>query len=143
MPLGAGIWLIASAIMFILEIFTISFLLFFPALGAFLAFLCAIFGASIQVQIIIFVISSILLIAFIRPIVTKFFKAKDVAMNSESVIGKNAVVIKEIDNLHGKGQVKVAGEIWSAVSSTDENIEEGSTVIILKIEGVKLIVKKV
>lgn len=143
MPLGAGIWLIASAIMFILEIFTISFLLFFPALGAFLAFLCAIFGASIQVQIITFVISSILLIAFIRPIVTKFFKAKDVAMNSESVIGKNAVVIKEIDNLHGKGQVKVAGEIWSAVSSTDENIEEGSTVIILKIEGVKLIVKKV
>lgn len=143
MPLGAGIWLIASAIMFILEIFTISFLLFFPALGAFLAFLCAIFGASIQVQIITFVISSILLIAFIRPIVAKFFKAKDVAMNSESVIGKNAVVIKEIDNLHGKGQVKVAGEIWSAVSSTDENIEEGSTVIILKIEGVKLIVKKV
>ena len=143
MPLGAGIWLIASAIMFILEIVTISFLLFFPALGAFLAFLCAIFGASIQVQIITFVISSILLIAFIRPIVTKFFKAKDVAMNSESVIGKNAVVIKEIDNLHGKGQVKVAGEIWSAVSSTDENIEEGSTVIILKIEGVKLIVKKV
>lgn len=143
MPLGADIWLIASAIMFILEIFTISFLLFFPALGAFLAFLCAIFGASIQVQIITFVISSILLIAFIRPIVTKFFKAKDVAMNSESVIGKNAVVIKEIDNLHGKGQVKVAGEIWSAVSSTDENIEEGSTVIILKIEGVKLIVKKV
>ena len=143
MPLWAGIWLIASAIMFILEIFTISFLLFFPALGAFLAFLCAIFGASIQVQIITFVISSILLIAFIRPIVTKFFKAKDVAMNSESVIGKNAVVIKEIDNLHGKGQVKVAGEIWSAVSSTDENIEEGSTVIILKIEGVKLIVKKV
>ena len=143
MPLGAGIWLIASAIMFILEIFTISFLLFFPALGAFLAFLCAIFGASIQVQIITFVISSILLIAFIRPIVTKFFKAKDVAMNSESVIGKNAVVIKEIDNLHGKGQVKVAGELWSAVSSTDENIEEGSTLIILKIEGVKLIVKKV
>lgn len=143
MPLGAGIWLIASAIMFILEIFTISFLLFFPAIGAFLAFLCAIFGASMQIQIITFVISSILLIAFIRPIVTKFFKAKDVAMNSESVIGKNAVVIKEIDNLHGKGQVKVAGEIWSAVSSTDENIEEGSTVIILKIEGVKLIVKKV
>lgn len=143
MPLGAGIWLIASAIMFILEIFTISFLLFFPAIGAFLAFLCAIFGASMQVQIITFVISSILLIAFIRPIVTKFFKAKDVAMNSESVIGKNAVVIKEIDNLHGKGQVKVAGEIWSAVSSTDENIEEGATVVVLKIEGVKLIVKKV
>lgn len=142
MPLW-GIWLIASAVMFILEIFTISFLLFFPAIGAFLAFLCAIFGASMQVQVITFVISSILLIAFIRPIVTKFFKAKDVAMNSESVIGKNAVVIKEIDNLHGKGQVKVAGEIWSAVSSTDENIEEGATVVVLKIEGVKLIVKKV
>lgn len=137
------IWLIASAIMFIMEIFTVSFLLFFPAVGAFIAFLCAIFGASMEVQIIIFVISSILLIAFIRPIVTKFFKTNNVAMNSQSVVGKNAIVIKAIDNLHGKGQVKVAGEIWSAVSSTDEDIEEGATVIVLKIEGVKLIVKKV
>ncbi len=142
MPLW-GIWLIASAIMFLLEIFTISFLLFFPALGAFLAFLCAIFGASMQVQVIVFVVSSLLLIAFIRPIVTKFFKTKNVAMNSSSVIGKNALVIKPIDNLHGKGQVKVAGEVWSAVSSNDEEIEEGSTVVVLKIEGVRLIVKKV
>lgn len=143
MPLEAGIWLVASAVMFILEIFTIGFLLFFPAIGAFLAFLCAIFGASLQVQVVIFILTSVLLIVFIRPIATKFFKTKDVAMNSETVIGKNAVVIKEIDNLHGKGQVKVAGEIWSAVSSENEKIEEGAAVIVLKIEGVKLIVKRV
>lgn len=143
MPLEAGIWLIASAVMFILEIFTIGFLLFFPAIGAFLAFLCAIFGASLQVQVVIFILTSVLLIVFIRPIVAKLFKTKDVAMNSETVIGKNAVVIKEIDNLHGKGQVKVAGEIWSAVSSENDKIEEGAAVIVLKIEGVKLIVKRV
>jgi len=137
------IWLIASAIMFLMEIFTISFLLFFPAVGAFLAFLCAVFGANVTVQAVVFIISSILLIIFIRPFVTKFFKSNNVAMNSKSVVGKNAVVIKAIDNIHGKGQVKVAGEVWSAVSSTDENIEEGATVIVLKIEGVKLIVKKV
>ena len=97
----------------------------------------------IKVQVIVFVISSILLIIFIRPIVTKFFKTNNVAMNSKSVVGKNAVVIKTIDNIHGRGQVKVAGEVWSAVSSTDEDIEEGATVVVLKIEGVKLIVKKV
>lgn len=142
MPLW-GIWLIASAIMFLMEIFTISFLLFFPALGAFLAFLCAIFKASMQIQVSVFVISSLLLIAFIRPIVTKFFKTNNVAMNSQSVVGKNAVVIKTIDNINGRGQVKVAGEIWSAISSNDEDIEEGATVIVLKIEGVKLVVKKV
>ena len=137
------IWLIASAIMFLLEIFTISFLLFFPAIGAFLAFLCAVFGASVTVQAIVFIVSSVLLIIFIRPIVTKFFKSNNVAMNSKSVVGKNAVVIKAIDNIHGRGQVKVAGEVWSAISSTDEDIEEGATVVVLKIEGVKLIVKKV
>ena len=142
MPLW-GIWLIASAVMFLLEIFTVGFLLFFPAVGAFLAFLCAIFGASMQIQIVVFVISSLLLIAFIRPIVTKLFKSNNVAMNSDSVIGKNAIVIKKIDNLHGKGQVKVAGEVWSAISSDGDDIEEGATVIVLRIEGVKLIVKKV
>ena len=138
-----GIWLIASAIMFLLEIFTVGFLLFFPAVGAFLAFLCALFGASLQVQVIIFVLSSILLILFIRPIITKVFKSNNVKMNSQSVIGKNGVVIKEINTLKGKGQVKVTGEVWSAISADDEEIEEGATVIVLRIEGVKLVVKKV
>ncbi len=142
MPLWS-VWLIASSIMFILEIFTVGFLLFFPAIGAFLAFIFAVFRATSEIQVIVFVVSSLLMIAFIRPIVTKFFKSKDIAMNSRSLIGKNGIVIKTINNLEGKGQVKVAGEIWTAVSESDDEIAEGSTILVQKVEGVKLVVKKV
>ncbi len=142
MPLWV-IWLIASGIMLVLEIFTVSFFLFFPAVGAFIAFICAIVGLSMEVQIVVFILSTILMIAFIRPLVTKLFKTKDIQMNSKSVIGKNAVVLKAIDNIHKTGQVKVAGEVWSAVSDTNETIEIDSMVIVQSIDGVKLVVRKV
>lgn len=137
------IWLIASGVMLILEIFTVSFFLFFPGIAAFIVFICALLGLSLNGQIIVFITTTILLIIFIRPLVTKLFKTKDVPMNSGSVIGKNAVVIKPIDNIHKTGQVKVAGEVWSAISSDGEIIEIESMVIIESINGVNLVVRKV
>lgn len=142
MPLWV-IWLIASGVMLILEIFTVSFFLFFPGIAAFVAFICAILGAPTEAQVIVFILSTILMIIFIRPIVVRLFKTKDVQMNSKSVIGKNAIVLKAIDNINKTGQVKVAGEIWSAISNDNEAIEIDSMVIVESIDGVKLVVKKV
>lgn len=142
MPLWV-IWLIASGVMLILEIFTVSFFLFFPGIAAFIAFICAILGLPLEVQVIVFISCTILMIAFIRPLITKFFKTKDVQMNSKSVIGKNAIVLRPIDNINKTGQVKVSGEVWSAISSDDEPIEVDTMVIVESIDGVKLVVRKV
>ena len=138
-----SIWLILCGIFLLTEIFTVSFLLFWPGIGAFLAFCAELLGFSVPVQIAIFVISTTLMVVFMKPIVKKFFKTKDTPMNSDSLIGKKALVIKEIDNLQNKGQIKFNGQLWSAVSENSDIIEEGSNVIIQKIDGVKLIVKKV
>ena len=56
-------------------------------------------------------------------------------------IGKTAVVISDINNLEGNGQVRVNGNVWSARSVDGEIISEGSTVTVKAIEGVKLIVE--
>ena len=63
-------------------------------------------------------------------------------MNSNSLIGKTGIVIKEINTLEGRGQVKVNGELWSAFTE-DENvtINEGEKVTIESIAGVRLKVK--
>ena len=135
-------WLIISGICLVLEIFTVSFLLFFPGVGAFLAFISYLLGANIYLQVIIFVISSALMILFIRPIITKFFKAKDVPMNSSSLIGKTGVILKDISSSN-IGQVKVSGEIWSAISRENEEISKDSEVKIIAIDGVKLIVESI
>ena len=137
------LWLIVCGVCLITEIFTVSFLMFFPGIGAFLAFLAALLGAGITVQSVIFVVSSALMIIFIRPLVTKFFKTKDVKMNSDALVGKKGIVLKDIKGTEKIGQVKVAGEVWSAVAEEDKEILKDAKITVLSISGVKLIVKEV
>ncbi len=138
-----AIWLILCGIFLIIEIYTVSFLMFWPGIGAFLAFITNILGFSFPIQLGVFVISTALMLIFMKPLVAKLFKTKDVPMNNNAIIGKQATVIKEIDNLNLKGQVKVNGELWSAISDDDGIIKENETVEVLAIDGVKLKVKKV
>ncbi len=144
LPMWA-IWLIASGIFFLGEIFTISFLLFWPGVGAFLAFLTSlIVPENLLVQIIVFVVSTVLMIIFTKPLINKLFKNKDnTSMNNSAVLGKKGIVIKKMDKDNPVGQVKVNGELWSAIKSDkDKAINVGESVIIEKIDGVKLLVRK-
>ena len=136
-------WLILCGLCLIIEIFTVSFLMFFPGVGAFLAFIASLVGANTTVQCIIFVVSSALMIIFVRPLVTKLFKTKDTAMNSNALIGKRGIVLKEIKGDEKIGQVKVKGEIWSAICEEDVTIAKDSKITVLAISGVKLIVKEI
>ena len=127
------------------EIFTISFLLFWPGVGAFLAFLTSlIVPENLLVQIVVFVVSTILMIIFTKPLINKLFKNKDnTSMNNSAVLGKKGIVIKKMDKDNPVGQVKVNGELWSAIKSDkDKAINVGESVIIEKIDGVKLLVRK-
>ena len=63
-------------------------------------------------------------------------------INTNSLIGKKAVVIQEIDNLAQTGQVRINDIEWTARSADDEKIGEGTVVTIEEIRGVKLIVKQ-
>ena len=137
------VWLILCGVFLLIEIFTVSFLMFWPGIGAFLAFITSLITDNEVIQIAVFVISSTLMIIFMKPLVKKFFKNNDnTKMNNSSLIGKTGIVVKDIDAINSIGQVKVNGELWSAFTE-DENIKSGSTVSVLAIEGVKLKVKKI
>lgn len=136
-------WLILSGGLFIVEIITISFFAFWPAIGALAAAISCIFTDNILIQTLVFTFVSTILIIFMKPIAKKLFKTKDISMNNKAIIDKNGIVVQEINNLCSKGQVKVSGELWSAISEDDEIIEKGATIIVKDIKGVKLLVKKV
>lgn len=136
-------WLILCGLFFLIEIFTITFLMFWPGVAAFVAFILATLNVSTQIQITVFAILSIILILLTKPLTAKLFKTSETPTNARSIIGKRGVVLKTIDNLNCKGQVKVAGEIWSAISSTDEIIPVDTNVEIESIDGVKIKVKKI
>lgn len=96
--------------------------------------------SNIAIQTAVFVISSSILIPLTKPLVNKYIDdGKSIQTNAYSLIGQIGVVTFDIDVLNGSGQVKVNGEIWSA--KAEENILKGTEVEILRIDGVKLIVK--
>lgn len=135
------IWLIASGVFFIIEIITVGFLVFWLAIASLITMVVSFFTSSIIVQTTVFVISSGILIFATKPLVDKITKKDSVQTNVYSMIGKKAIVIEDIDWATGTGQIKVAGEIWSAKTNEQINIPKGSKVEIESIEGVKAFVK--
>lgn len=143
LPLWA-IWLILCGAFLLIEIFNISFLLIWPGIGSFFAFIASILGAPVEIQIAVFAISTTIMIIFMKPLTKKLFKNKDnTKMNNDAMIGKKGVVIKEINSIEDVGQVKVAGELWSAITINDEKIKINEIVKVTKVDGVKLVVTKI
>ena len=73
----------------------------------------------------------------------KYFNKDRVRTNAESLVGRQAIVISEIDNLQGIGQVSVGGMEWSARTTKDEeSLPVGAVATVVAINGVKLIVEE-
>ena len=135
-------WLIISGICFAIEAVTVGFLIFWFGIGALFALAISFLTNNFLIQFTVFVVTSTLLMFLTRPFVKKFAKQKnETATNAFSLIGKEAIVIENIDTINGKGLVKIDGEIWSAKSETNETITKDSKVQIVEIDGVKVIVK--
>lgn len=137
-------WLIVAGIFFVIEMATIGFLVFWLGIGALLAMVTSFITDSILIQSIVFVVTSTILLIFTRPLVNKFIKVpKELKTNAYSIIGKKGIVISKINNIDGTGQIKIDGDIWSAKSLDEEDIDKNTEVEIVEIDGVKAVVKKI
>ena len=135
-----SVWLILFLVFLGLEIMTtgIFFFLCFST-GAMFAMLFSLLGATFQTEMIIFFAVSLGSILLIRPLFKMYVAKKKIETNVDSLIGAPAVVIEKI-NKNSKGKIKVAGEVWLAVSK--EDIEFGEDVVIEAVAGTKLVVRK-
>ena len=136
-------WLIIAGLFFVGEIFTLGFLIFWFGIGALFAMIVSFFTTNIIIQTTVFLITSTIFILATKPLVKKFVDVKKTNTNVFSIIGKKALVIKDIDPIHSSGQIKLNGEVWSAETENDEIIKKGSEVEVLKINCVKAFVKLV
>ena len=111
------------------------------AAGSLAATIAVALGAPLYLQIALFLIVSVLMLVFTRPIAVKYFNQDREKTNVDSVIGQKGIVTGEINNLQGCGQVTLNGLEWTARSANEDLvIPEGSVVIVREISGVKLIV---
>ncbi|MFG6357213.1 MAG: NfeD family protein [Acetatifactor sp.] len=137
-------WLILLIVCIGVEVATMGLTTIWFAGGALVAIFLAVIGAPIWLQATVFIVVSLVLLFFTRPIAVKYFNKDRVKTNVESMVGRQAIVISEIDNLQGIGQVTVGSQEWSA-RSAEENviIAVGAVVMVVAINGVKLIVRDI
>ena len=98
--------------------------------------------ASFAVQVVIFLVVTIVALFLTRPLVRKITQFKKEDTNAGRFIGKEGFVTAEINNTQNCGLVSVMGTVWSAKSETGEILSENELIEVVSIEGVKLIVKK-
>ncbi len=136
------LWLILFVVFLIIEIFTMGLTTVWFAGGALIAFVLAFAGAGLPIQIVSFLLVSIVSLILTRPLAIRFFNKEREKTNAESLIGQKAVVLEPIDTIRGVGLVEVNGQQWSAKTEEKDIIEVQTIVVIEGIQGVKLIVKK-
>ena len=137
------VWLVLLVAFAAAEAITVGLTSIWFAAGALAALVAALLGGPLWVQVTLFLLVSLLCLAAVRPLAKKHLNNKVEATNADRVIGAQAQVTEDIDNIHGKGAVIIRGMAWSARSEDGGPITAGTMVKVLRIEGVKVFVEPI
>ena len=136
------IWLVIFIVMLGIEIATLGLTTIWFAGGALVATLVAAIGLPLYVQIPVFLVVSVVLLLFTRPIAQKYFNKERIKTNAESLVGQTVIVTESINNLKGMGKAVINGQEWSARSADDSTeLQKETQATIVAIEGVKLVLR--
>ena len=136
------VWLVLMVLLLIVEAATAGLTCIWFALGALASLITALCGGQLWLQCVWFLAVSLLTLWLTRPLAIRYLNGRKVATNADRVVGAEALVTENIDNLAGTGAVRLEGKEWTARSEPDERIPLGATVRVKRIEGVKLIVER-
>lgn len=137
-------WLIAMIVFIVGEMITVGLTCIWFAAGALVALIIAAFGGGIVFQIVAFLLVSGILLWMTRPWAKRFINSKVQKTNVERVVGERACVTERVSNLDQTGRAVVLGQDWSIRTEDDnEIIEPGTLIEVVRVSGVKLIVKNV
>jgi membrane protein implicated in regulation of membrane protease activity len=133
-------WMIAAGVLAVGEIATLSFFLGPIAIAAVTAAIVALAGAGLALQWIVFIAVSLASLVVLRPIARRHLRTPaQLRTGTAALVGKPAVVVERVDR--DGGQVKLAGEVWSARSYDDDQaFEAGTRVEVMKIDGATALV---
>lgn len=132
-------WGLAFLVFIVIELATVNLVTIWFAVGSLITLFVSLYVDSEIMQIIIFIIASLVSLIVTKPIASKLKIRNIEPTNSDRYVGKSGEVTKKITPKE-KGEVKVLGTIWTAIS--DESLEVGEEIKVKKIDGVKLIVEK-
>lgn len=139
-------WLAMGFALLLIEFLIPGVIIVFFGLGAFCAALVAgFFPEAFNAQLLVFAVSSVLTLIFLRRQFRKVFDGKlwdkDQNITDFNIdMGKIIVVVEDIDPATGKGKVKYQGSLWPARSQ--DKIPAGASVRIIGLDNLTILVEK-
>ena len=133
-------WLAAMVVFILAEASTVTLVSIWFAAGSLAAIVVALLGGSLGLQVGVFLAVASLLLISLRSIVRKYIHPRITRTNVDAVIGSTGIVTTPINNVAALGRVKLGGMEWSARSSDNSHIPEGTLVKVDRVEGVKVFV---
>ncbi len=136
------IWAALAIVFFIAEVFTMGFFLVCFGIGAVAAALLAVLGVSAVWQLVAFIAVSLVALAFLRPLAVRMTTHVANPGGIDRVIGKQAVVLEEINPHTATGRVRIEREEWRA-DTYGAPIPKGTLVVVMEVTGTRVMVTPV
>ncbi|MBE6031649.1 MAG: NfeD family protein [Firmicutes bacterium] len=135
------VWVVIAAIFAVVEVFSRGLTTIWFAIGALAAAVIAVLKLPTIVQVAAFVAISIVMLYLTKPLLEKRVRKGKVMEKEELLVGQKALVVADITPQRS-GIASVGHQQWTAIAEDPSvTIPKGREVTILRIEGVKLVVK--
>ena len=136
------VWIAVLVLAIVAEAATSDLVAIWFVPAAILSLVLALFTVPRWVQVLAFIAVGLVLVIATRPLCRRLMKSSSTRTNVDALIGKTCIVTEEIRNLDEVGEVRIGGLCWSARAADAERvIAVGEQVVIMEIQGVKLIVE--
>lgn len=135
-----AIWIAVLIITVLLEFESPQLITIWFAVGSMVALILAAFKVHYLIQIGSFVVVSVVLLIATRPLSKRFMAREIIKTNADSLIGQQGTIVRAV-SLDQRGEVKVNTRLWVCFVTKDIHLTEGTKVVILDIEGNKLLVE--
>jgi membrane protein implicated in regulation of membrane protease activity len=137
------IWGVAALLLLGGELWTQSFVLLWPSIGAAGAAAGAALGLSTSGQLLIFSISSIALMALSRTVFKKYLGGhRTLDTNVAAMTGRPVEILERAGGIHAPGSVRLGGELWSAFTDDGSLLSPGDPAVVVRVDGLKLCIKR-
>jgi len=138
------IWVAAAVILAIGELLTVGFFLLPFAVGAAAAAILAFMGVAVPIQLVAFVVISIIFLIVLQRFARSDEKDyAEVEAGANRYVGRTAIVLQPIHKFDTSGMVKVGTEEWRATVDSEIDIPAGAQVMVTAVRGTRLVVEPV
>jgi membrane protein implicated in regulation of membrane protease activity len=132
-------WAIVIAVAIVLEIETFALVTSWFAVGGLAALVLALCGVDWQIQVIVFVLTSLAFLFALRPFLKKFMKSPTTPTNADLNYGKRFKLLADV--VHGRSTININDVVWTV--QVDGDFKAGDFVILRDVSGNKYIAEGV